>query len=176
MKILIGTKNPGKVESAQKAFEHYYNNFEIIPIDVKSDVADEPVNSDIYLGAKNRIKNLKEYAEKNNIDADFFVAVESGITNLLGEWMITCIAAMEDKNGITSCGTGPSYPVPDKYVDEIIEKDLQVLMDRLFDTTNIGQSNGGIGKISHDIISRKNLNELAFIMCLTKYINGDKWQ
>ena len=30
MKILIGTKNPGKLEGAKQAFEKYFDNIEII--------------------------------------------------------------------------------------------------------------------------------------------------
>ena len=76
MKILIGTKNPGKVQGAKEAFEKYYKNIEIEPINVSSDVSNQPVNKEIFEGAKNRVKNLKKYAEENNINADFYVASE----------------------------------------------------------------------------------------------------
>ena len=29
MKVLMGTKNPGKIEGAKQAFERYFNNVEI---------------------------------------------------------------------------------------------------------------------------------------------------
>lgn len=176
MKILIGTANPGKIEAARRAFSKYFNDIEIEGIKVSSGVSDEPVNDEIYKGATNRIKELKKYANKNNIDADYYISAESGITDRLGRWMIVSLAAMENKEGIEAWGIGPGYPVPDKYVDEIIKKDLQVLMDRLFNDTNIGQKNGGISKITHNRVTRMDLNESAFIMCLTKYINGEIWQ
>ena len=34
-------------------------------------------------GAKNRVKNLKQYAKSNNIEADFYIASEAGITDYL---------------------------------------------------------------------------------------------
>lgn len=40
MKILIGTKNSGKIEGAKQAFEKYFNNVEIEGIPVKSNVGD----------------------------------------------------------------------------------------------------------------------------------------
>ena len=70
MKILIGTKNPGKIEGARQAFELYFNNVEIEGIPVNSDVGEQPINEEIFLGAKNRVKNLKEYAINNNYDID----------------------------------------------------------------------------------------------------------
>ena len=87
MKILIGTKNPGKIEGAKQAFEKYFDNIEIKGIPVSSNVGDQPINEEILRGAKNRVKNLKEYAINNNIEADFYVSSEAGITNLLGEWI-----------------------------------------------------------------------------------------
>ena len=36
MKILMGTKNPGKIEGARRAFEKYFDNSEIEGICVES--------------------------------------------------------------------------------------------------------------------------------------------
>ena len=35
MKILIGTKNPGKIEGAKEAFSKYYKDFDIEGINVE---------------------------------------------------------------------------------------------------------------------------------------------
>ena len=70
MKILMGTKNPGKVQGAKEAFEKYFDNIEIEGIKVSSEVGDQPINEEILQGAQNRVKNLKRYAKENNIKAD----------------------------------------------------------------------------------------------------------
>ena len=44
MKILMGTKNPGKIKGAKEAFEKYFDNVEIEGIPVKSNVSDQPFN------------------------------------------------------------------------------------------------------------------------------------
>ena len=36
MKILMGTKNPGKIEGAKRAFEEYFENVEIVGVDVQA--------------------------------------------------------------------------------------------------------------------------------------------
>ena len=102
MKILIGTQNPGKVQGAKEAFERYFDDFDIEGIPVSSNVSDEPVNDEIYTGAKNRVENLIKYSKDNNLDADYFLGIESGITNLLGKWIIINIAVIKDKNGYES--------------------------------------------------------------------------
>ena len=46
MKILIGTKNPCKIQGAKEALENYFDSFDIEGIPVSSDVSEEPVNND----------------------------------------------------------------------------------------------------------------------------------
>ena len=98
MKILISTKKTRKIQGAKEAFENYFDKFDIQGIPVPLDVSEEPVNNEIYEGARNRVDNLKKYAEENNIEAEYFLAIESGITNLLGKWVIINIAVIKDKN------------------------------------------------------------------------------
>ena len=176
MKVLIGTKNPGKIEGAKNAFEKYFKDVEIIGVPVASEVGDEPVDEEICLGARNRVKNLKMYAKENKIEADYFVAIESGITNKLGAYMIINVAVVEDKEGLESVGTAPGFPVPGKYVEEVIQTDLGTVMDRIFNEANLSVGKGGISFLTHDVKSRIDLTEEAFVMALVKFINGDVWR
>lgn len=174
MKVLIGTKNPGKIEGAKEALKNYFDDFEIEGIPVSSDVSEEPVNNEIYEGARNRVNNLIEYAKKNDIEAQYFLGVESGITNLLGKWIIINVAVIKDKNGYESWGTSSAFPVPNKYVDEIISTDLGKVMDRIFEQNDLRSSIGGISFVTNGVISRVDLTREAFIMALTQHIN-DVW-
>ena len=96
-------------------------------------MSEEPVNNEIFEGARNRVNNLMQYAKDHDIDAEYFLGVESGITNLLGKWVIINIAVIKNKNGYESWGTSPAFPVPEKYVDEIIAPDLGKVMDKIFE-------------------------------------------
>lgn len=177
MKVLIATKNPGKIEGAKRALDNYFENIEIQGISVPSDVSEQPVNEEIYKGVKNRVKNLKKYANENNIEADLYLAIESGINNLLGKWMITNIAVIEDNDNFESYGTSPSFPVPDKLVEDIINTDLSQVMNKVFEKDDERHNKGGgIQLLTHDKMTRIDLTKTAFIMALTKYINGDNWK
>ena len=171
MKVLIGTKNPGKIEGATQAFKNYFDDFDIDGISVSSNVSEEPVNNEIYEGAKNRVNNLMQYAKDHDIDAEYFLGLESGITNLLGKWVIISIAVIKDRNGYESWGTSPAFPVPDKYVDEIISTDLGKVMDKIFEQNDLRSGKGGISFITNGIISRIDLTKEAFIMALTQHTN-----
>lgn len=109
MKVMIATKNAGKIEGARRALAHYYTDFTIEGITVSSEVPEQPVNSQIYQGAKNRAHNLKKYCLENQIEADLYLAVESGITNQLGDWMILNMAVLETKDGFESCGNSARF-------------------------------------------------------------------
>lgn len=176
MKVLIATKNAGKIEGARRALSHYFSDVEIEGIPVESNVGEQPVNNDIYNGAKNRVKNLKKYANDNNISADLYLSIESGINNSLGRWMITNIAVIEDNDTFESYGTSPSFPVPEKLVEDIINTDLSKVMDKIFEKDEERHNKGGgIQLLTHNKITRIDLTEMAFVMALTKYIN-ENWR
>lgn len=176
MKILMGTKNPGKIEGARQAFEKYFDSVEIEGISVESNVGAQPVNEEILQGAKNRIKNLKKYANNNNIKADFYIASEAGITNLLGEWIDINAVVIEDSKGFQSIGTSQGFPIPDKYIEEIKQTELGKVMDRLFRGKELGKGKGGISFLTKDEVTRIDLTRNAFIMALTRFINEDLWK
>jgi len=176
MKILIGTKNPGKIQGAKEAFEKYFDNIEIEGIDVSSEVSDQPVNKEILKGARNRVKNLKKYATKNQIEADFYIASEGGITNSLGEWIdINCVV-VEDKQNFQSMGISQGFPIPNKYIDEIRETELGSVMDKLFSGKDLNKGKGGINYLTKGEVTRIDLVKNAFIMALTEHINEDLWK
>ena len=176
MKILMGTKNPGKIEGARQAFEKYFDSVEIEGISVESEVGNQPFNEEILQGAKNRIKNLKKYSNNNNIKADFYIASEAGITNLLGEWIDINAVVIEDSKGFQSIGTSQGFPIPDKYIEEIKQTELGKVMDRLFRGKELGKGKGGISFLTKDEITRIDLTRNAFIMALTRFINEDIWK
>ena len=176
MKILIGIKNTGKIEGVKIAFEKYFENVEIEGISVESEVSSQPVNGEIFQGAKNRVKNLKKYAKENNLKADFFVASEAGITNLLGDWIDINSVVIENSQGFQTVGTSQGFQIPEKYVEEVKEIELGKVMDKIFDKHQLGQGNGGISLLTRGEVTRIQLTRDAFLMALIGHINGEVWK
>lgn len=176
MRVLIATKNNTKITGAKTAFEKFFKGVEIEGVSVASDVPEQPINDETLLGAKNRVANLKKYAKENNIQADFYVAIESGMSNGLGDWFIINMAVIEDDNGNVSIGAGPSFPVPESKVERIKEIGLGDVMNELFNEKELHSRGGGIQLLTHGVVSRMDLTELAFEMALTKFINGELWR
>lgn len=90
--------------------------------------------------------------------------------------MITNIAVIEDNNDFESYGTSPSFPVPDKLVEEIIDTEFSQVMNKIFGRDDERHNKGGgIQILTHNEVTRIDSTEMAFIMALTKFIN-EEWQ
>lgn len=175
MKVLIGTSNLEKIEGAKQAFETYFHDVKIEGISVKSDVGEQPVNEETLEGAKNRIINLKKYAKENQLEADFYVSCEGGITNLLGEWIDIHCVVIENKEGLQSVATSQGFPIPDRYIKEVKEIGMKNVMDKLFREKEPDKLKRGISFLTRHEVSRIDLTRNAFIMALTKHLNKDVW-
>lgn len=175
MKVLIGTKNPGKIEGAKRALEKFFNDVEIEGVKAASDVSDQPVGKETLVGANNRVNNLIKYAKQNNIKVDLFMAVESGLTQDVGFWAITNIAVIKNGKGKMGVGTSASFPVPEKYVETIKQQTLATIMDNLFNESDLRSSTGGVGLLTKDAITRIDLNTQAFVMALIPFVNDKIW-
>ena len=129
IKILIGSKNKAKIEGAKLAFEKYFSDFEIISEDIQSGVNSQPINDEILLGARNRIKGLKELNIK---DVDFYISSEAGLISIGDLYLNINMAVIEDINGYESIGTSQGYMIPKSKVESIKEKSLGVVLDEIF--------------------------------------------
>ena len=176
MVILIATKNKGKIEGAKRAFEKFFDDVEVEGISAQSNVPEQPVNDETWRGAKNRVENLKRIAKERCLDADYYVAIESGMTNALGSWMIVNVAVVEDANGVQSISSSPGFPVPERLVNKIKEIGLGDLMNQIFNEEDLHSRGGGIQLLTHGKVSRIDLTEVAFEMALTKFVNGEVWK
>ena len=176
MKVLIGTKNPSKIEGAKNAFDKFFDNVEVIGVDVSSNVPDQPFNEDVLQGAKNRVEGVKKYAIENNIDADFYIAIESGIVDYFDDFINFNISFIEDKEGTKSVGVSQGFPIPKKHIDDIREVGLGKVMDKIFSGNELGKSVGGISFLTKGKVTRMEIVENSFTMALIKFINGDLWK
>lgn len=158
MKILVGSKNPVKIESVFNAFSKYFNNIEVIGIDVESGVSSQPINEDTFLGAKNRALALKKINEQEKIGAEFFVGIEGGIIKFFGKWFAFGCMCIMDKDDRMGFGTSPHFELPLSIVEKLLTGiELGDIMDELLNQRNTKQKNGAIGFFTNGIMNRKEL-------------------
>ena len=171
IKILIGTKNKGKIEGAKLAFERYFSDFEIISENIPSNVNDQPLNEEIISGARNRIKGLKDLKMK---DIDFYISSEAGLINIGKTWININIGVIEDSNGYESVGTSQGFMIPDNKVEKVKQKSLGVVMDEIFNAEGLSKLKGGINLLTMGEVSRIQLVRDSFILALVPFLKQNE--
>ncbi len=66
MKVLVGSRNPVKVEATKEAFSQYFDVVEVDGIAVASNVSNQPIEDETFEGAENRAVALKKINEERN--------------------------------------------------------------------------------------------------------------
>ena len=175
IKILIGSNNKAKIEGAKLAFEKYFSDFEIIGKDISSGVNAQPINDEILLGARNRIKGLKELNLK---DIDFYISSEAGLVNIGDLYVNINLGVIEDINGYESIGTSQGFMIPKNKVDLVKNKSLGIVMDEICNGVNLNKDKGGIYFLSLGEVNRIQLVRDSFILALVPFLeqNKNKWK
>lgn len=161
MKILIASKSKIKIEGISDSFRKFFPKEEIIveSVEAESEVSSQPINNDVFKGAKNRLENAK----KSEIQYDYIVSCESGLLEQFGNWFNMQIVLIENDEGIQAWANSAGFQIPDKYIPQILETSLKEVFDNIF------ECNGGISLLSNGISSRKKLILDATIMALSKF-------
>ena len=175
IKILIGSNNKAKIEGAKLAFEKYFSNFEIKGKDISSGVNAQPINDEILLGARNRIKGLKELNLK---DIDFYISSEAGLVNIGDLYVNINLGVIEDNNGYESIGTSQGFMIPKNKVELVKNKSLGIVMDEICNGINLNKDKGGIYFLSLGEVNRIQLVRDSFILALVPFLeqNKNKWK
>ena len=171
IKILIGSNNKAKIEGAKLAFEKYFSDFEIISKDISSGVSAQPINEEILLGARNRIKGLKEL-NINNID--FYISSEAGLISIGDLYVNINMGVIEDINGHESIGTSQGYMIPKNKIELVKEKTLGVVLDETFNGINLNRNKGGINYLTLGEVNRIQLVRDSFILALVPFLEQNQ--
>jgi inosine/xanthosine triphosphatase len=158
MKILVGSKNPVKIDSVKEAFTNYYDNVEAVGIDVDSEVSVQPINDETFVGAQNRAIKLKELNYTQNLSADYFVGIEGGITKQFEKWFAFGCMCVVDKEGRTGFGMSPHFELPKNVIEKLLQGiELGDVMDEIMNQQNTKQKHGAIGFFTNGVMNRKEL-------------------
>lgn len=158
MKILVGSKNPVKISSVEEALANYFDNLEVVGIEVESGVSVQPINDETYAGAQNRALRLKELNKLQNLGADLFVGIEGGIAKQFGKWFAFGCMCLIDNNGRIGFGTSPHFELPPKVVEKLLQgTELGDVMDEIMNQQNTKQKHGAIGFFTNGVMNRKEL-------------------
>ncbi|MCB0751027.1 MAG: inosine/xanthosine triphosphatase, partial [Ignavibacteriae bacterium] len=170
MKILVGSKNPVKINAVKETFALYYESIEVIGISVKSNVPEQPINDETYQGAKNRALALQKLNASENYNADFFVGIEGGIQNTFNKWFAFGCMCIIDKEDRCSFGSSAHFELPEIVVNQLLErKELGHVMDEIMKQENTKQKGGAISYFTNGRMDRKELYIPGLISALVPF-------
>lgn len=177
MKIIVGSKNPNKVDAVKDVFAERFpdDSIEVTLKDVSSDIPEQPLSLDITIsGAINRAKNA---FEENKCDIS--VGIEGGLIPVpqSHSGYMQCEACVLYDGIHIYLGLSGAFNIPRDIVKSITEEGMN-LSDafRHHGHTKddyIGYSEGVVGVLSKGMINRKKYTEHAIHMALIHYISKE---
>lgn len=169
VKVLIASTNPVKIDSVRLAFTKIYPGTDFIfkGVSTPSGVSDQPMGEKETLkGAQTRVKNLFKLNQ-----ADFFVGIEGG-SKKVGKGMETFAWVVTKSKNKTSKSRTASFFLPKKII-ELVDQGIELGQadDIIFHRQNSKQSNGAVGILTNNTITRTSYYEQAVVMSLIPFIN-----
>lgn len=168
--VVVASRNPVKIQAALGGFQEMFpeENFQVLPVDVPSNVSDQPMTSvETLLGARQRAENaITTYPQGH-----FWVGIEGGVEELDGglsgfAWIVIRSATL------LGMGRTATFFLPSQVANLVRQgKELGEADDIVFNRSNSKQENGAVGILTGDVIDRIKLYEMAVILALIPFKN-----
>lgn len=127
--IGIATTSESKINGIKAAFEHFFpeTKIEVHAKKTESGVDNQPFGKETSKGALNRLNNLIDMLNKENIPANYYVSCEAGIDNesIPGNYLseqVICIYSKKVRQFFW--GKSSSWSIPSVDIPEITSTDL----------------------------------------------------
>ena len=170
MKILVGSLNPVKIKAAEEAFKKYYKDTIVLGIDAPSGVSVQPIGNETYIGAERRAMFLKEENDAKNLEANYFVGIEGGITKISTRWFAFGGVCIVDTNSNIGFGTSAHFELPPEITNRLLNgEELGHVMDEVMKLENSKQKGGAISFFTKGVMSRKDLYVPGIIAALVPF-------
>ena len=174
MKVLVGSRNPVKLEATKEAFSAYFGTVEVTGIGVSSNVSNQPIDDETFAGARNRAFEMKRIDEARDFNAEFFVGIEGGITKLFHRWFAFGVMCIIDVTGRMGYGTSPFFELPSHISEELLKgTELGDVMDNLIGKKNTKEKQGAVGYFTNGVMDRKRYYVDGLLVALIPFLNTD---
>ena len=172
MFVLVGSKNPVKVGAVVEAFSNYFKPLDVEGIEVSSTVLDQPLNADIYEGAKQRALALQHLSQEKYPHAEYFVGIEGGVEHHFGHWFASGVICIVNKEGQMSFGKSPHFTLPPFVLEKVLNgEELGKVMGSYVGQHDLSKTSGAIGVLTRGVIDRKELYVSGILMALVPFLS-----
>ena len=168
--VLVGSKNPVKIEATESAFTQGFNkSFLVEGINASSEVSEQPIgDEETLLGAKNRAINSKKIFP----EAHYWVGIEGGVDeDERGMYAFAWIYLINPRGKTAQARTATFY-LPTE-VAKLIKNGLELgkADDLLFEKENSKQGGGSVGILTQGVVTRRDYYSQAIILALIPFLN-----
>ena len=167
MKVLVGSKNPVKIQSVRESFLTFFQHVEVEGILVDSDVAEQPINHETFEGAKNRARNVKRINDQRNLSAAFFIGIEGGVLQLQDRWFGLNVVYILDQHNRDSFSTTGLYELPGAI------KELGRAIGELANDSLDAREHGTVGFLTNGKIDRLQNQAQGVTLALIPFLNDN---
>jgi inosine/xanthosine triphosphatase len=170
--IIVASSNPVKIESVRIGFLTWKpeQDVTVSGVDTPSGISRQPMSSEeTYQGAENRARAARSTQQ----DADFWVGVEGGVEiqpDGLAAFAWIVILSKDDRGIARSA----SFSLPKAISDLVLQGiELGAADDILFGRENSKQTNGAVGLLTNDRVTRTDLYAHAVVLALIPFMNPE---
>ncbi len=166
--IVVASHNPVKLQATLSGFVKMFpdGEFQVQAVSVPSGVPDQPTSDEETLrGAHNRTDN----AARAYGVGDYWVGIEGGIQEMLGEMLAFAWVVIRSGDRIGKSRTG-TFVLPPGVADLIRQGyELGDADDKIFGKNNSKQEKGAVGLLTGNVIDRMQLYEQAVVLALIPF-------
>lgn len=173
MKIAIWTKSPPKVAAIEEAIKRCvyfkWQDIEIIPLKVASDISDMPISLEENMTwAKNRATNTKK-----EVEADFYVGMEWWMSKFDEKAYLFWVVYILDNSWKWHFGFSNMMEVPKSFEKRIYEnwEELGPVLSEITWVEWASKKTWAFGHWSNDMLTRKDQFMFAFLSAIPSFYN-----
>ncbi|AIM15921.1 MULTISPECIES: DUF84 family protein [Neobacillus] len=152
MKIIIGSKNPAKIDAVKNSFQS--NDIEFISIDVPSGVSKQPFSDEETIqGAINRATRALQQG-----NGDIGIGLEGGVHQTSQGLFLCNWGALAAKGIQPIIAGGARLLLPEEVAERLkAGEELGPIMDDYANKKNVRTKEGAIGIFTNGMINRRNM-------------------
>jgi len=171
-RVIVASANPVKLRAAEAGFRKTFigETFEVEGVAAESGVGHQPMSDEETLrGARNRA----QHAQSLQPGADYWIGLEGGVYEREGTleafaWIVVLSRTLRGEARTATFELPPKVARPVHQGMELGHAD-----DQVFGRTNSKQTNGAVGLLTRDLITRATYYEHAVVLALIPFVNPD---
>jgi inosine/xanthosine triphosphatase len=170
-KVIIASTNPVKIAAVRLGFQQMFpeQSFDFTGLRCAPISISEQPMSDLQTlqGATERC----QCAAKNRPDADYWVGVEGGVSDVSGEMNAFAWVVIKSREQVGKARTA-EFALPPSVANLVRQgKELGEADDLVFAKENSKQDNGAVGLLTGNVIDRTALYQQAVVLALIPFKN-----